>query len=101
MSDEDQSKFKIHVSTSFSKDGGEIHVITDFAGVVSQQIMFLQEKAVRDALIKLGWTPPAENKPQARGEPDPGCLFCGGTGAYMIGDPTIGAEEYVKCKCVE
>ncbi len=44
---------------------------TRFSGdLIKLKVMFLQEEGIREALIKLGWTPPQKEKPAGR-------IFCG------------------------
>lgn len=59
---------KFRVDTRFNQDKIEQDFIFD-DGVrlkkLTREVFDLKEKGVRDALIKLGWTPPDENKHKA------------------------------------
>ena len=54
-------ELKITVDTSYNKD---MIALTTKMGteIVSHNVVRLQEKSVREALIKLGWTPPKEEE---------------------------------------
>jgi hypothetical protein len=56
-------EFDIKVSASVTRDGN-IRIQTEYLNIVASQIVLMQDNAVRESLISLGWTPP----PQPTGE---------------------------------
>jgi hypothetical protein len=60
------SKVRFNVGTDVTSDGLITQVLSsyhnDIMTVISQRVIDLQEAGVREALIKLGWTPPKEGE---------------------------------------
>lgn len=52
------NEVKIDVSVESNLVGTDPHLTTVVAGEVSRRILSLEEKAIKEALISLGWTPP-------------------------------------------
>lgn len=48
----------IHVNTSVL-DGGVIETTIDMIGQITRRVLRTQEAQIREALVSLGWTPPA------------------------------------------
>lgn len=51
---------KIEVDVSSELVGASLHIKTTVADQVFHKVAFLEEQAVKEALIELGWTPPKE-----------------------------------------
>ena len=58
----------VEVKAKFNSDAGHLELetygtgIADARELLSRQVVELQDKAVRSALIEMGWTPPGEEK---------------------------------------
>ena len=50
---------QIEVSVESHLDGTNLYLTTKVAGEVSRRILSLEENAIKEALISLGWTPPS------------------------------------------
>ena len=60
------NKISFNIGTDVTPDGLITQVLVsqhgDIMTVISRTVMDLQEAGIREALIKLGWTPPKENR---------------------------------------
>lgn len=62
-------KNKLKITTNYNEDWIDQQVSIN-GKTISHQVMYLKETGVKEALIKLGWTPPQEARPAGR-------IFCG------------------------
>lgn len=92
----DMSTHEIKIITRYDKDQIRQEVRMDehysFSNIV-EQVMFLKDEGVKEALIKLGWTPPAIAEPNST-EPKEGeytCCECGKKTAWLAPDTRCGA----------
>ena len=61
---------KLKITTDYNEDLIDQRVTIDDK-LISRQVMYLRDSGVKEALIKLGWTPPIdEDRPSNR-------IFCG------------------------
>ncbi len=58
-----EANLEYKITPFVSRELQEIHLkCEDFAGNVRTEILRTKDEAIRQALIKLGWTPPADDK---------------------------------------
>ena len=60
---------KYLVNTNFNEELISQEVLMEAAGIresITRQVIHLQEEGIREALIKLGWTPPSLNERNRR-----------------------------------
>lgn len=62
---------------------------TNIRGQIIKEVLRLKEKRVRDALIKLGWTPPWTSKHERMPESGEFIYVCGNDLGQYIGGPPI------------
>lgn len=55
-----ENKYKVTVATNYFGDGDIETKVTNLAGEVSRFVISTREEQTRQALIGLGWTPPAK-----------------------------------------
>lgn len=52
------NEVRMDVSVESHLDGTNLHLTTKVAREVNKRILILEEEAIKEALISLGWTPP-------------------------------------------
>jgi hypothetical protein len=60
-----ESDTMCNISTKAFQDG-TIRQVVDIAGQVNEYIAKTQDEQIKQALVTLGWTPPADNKPTVK-----------------------------------
>ncbi len=53
-----KSKIKLKVTHDYDIEADAIKLETKIGSQISNKVIELQDKVIRDTLIKLGWTPP-------------------------------------------
>ncbi len=62
MNEEYTHKIKVTATAFKEPDGDFVQIDTDIMGKASREIINMKEKAVKKALMDLGWTPPIKKE---------------------------------------